>query len=177
MINALERFGVGFVSALMLPTFKVIQSMGDQPTTVMYLVGVLSPILFISLVMGIYALFVEKGETDIKRLFRTCFAMPGALIVATSGTGPVGTATAMELHRECRVENQVVQGISDAIDSLRNTKKPRYLKLSENMRPESDHIVVDAMTLTAKVYWVVKHSHDEPKGLYFDIRECRLGGS
>jgi len=173
-ISVKERFAIGFTSSMFLPFIKLYQN-GSllEASELKYYIGLLLPFVLLGVVMGIYAWAVEKDETNSKRLFRTCFAMPGALlsILGTQGA-PTGMAKASApIEMVCEDRHEAIQGLIDTFDAITNHHRPRYFILSTTETKAKDYLVVDG-----KKYWVLGETATKPSktGVYFDIRNCKI---
>lgn len=174
-ISTRDRFLIGFISSLFLPFVKLYQngSLLDAAAN-HYFIGLAGPFVFLGLLMGVYALAVEKDETDTKRLFRTCFAMPGVLlsVLGTSSGNTSGTAQAYTPPEQikCHPHIEMVQGLIDTYDALTNNHRYRFLLLDED-KPSKRYLVHKD-----KKYWITAKFTTEPKesGLYFDLRDCHV---
>lgn len=177
-ISNLERFLIGFISSLFLPFAKLYQNGSLLHTYESgYLAGLLGPFIVLGILMGVYAWAVEKDETDAKRLFRTCFAMPGVLLslLGTTGANPTeGIAKAYPPNVEivCERKVKIVQGVIDTYDILTNNHRPRYLLLSKN--PAKNHKYHQYFVVENNRYGVKAKLAKKPKarGFYIDLRNC-----
>ena len=178
-ISNLERFLIGFISSLFLPFAKLYQNGSLLQTSENgYLAGLLGPFIVLGVLMGIYAWAVEKDETDAKRLFRTCFAMPGVLLslLGTTGANPtegVAKAYPPNVQIVCERKVKIVQGAIDTYDILTNNHRPRYLLLSKN--PAKAHRYHQYLVVENIQYGVKAKLATKPKarGLYIDLRNCK----
>ena len=174
-LDVKERFAIGFTSSLILPFLKLYQNGSLLNATSMdYYLGLALPFVMLGLLMGVYAWAVEKKETDSKRLFRTCFAMPGVLLstLGTQGTPPnTANAAVMPVQIRCESRHEAVQGLIDTYDALTNNHRARYLAINDKEMPAKDFIEADG-----KRYWVVGGYDSKPDkaGFYYDLRDCKI---
>lgn len=173
-ISTRDRFVIGFISSMFLPFIKLYQNGGLlEAAENHYFLGLVGPFIFLGFLMGVYAWVVENSETDTKRLFRTCFAMPGVLLslLGTSGEHTsAGVAKAAVEARQivCERQNDAIQGLIDTYDALTNNHRYRYLKLSEKQTLE---YVIDK----GRKFWVLGKFATKPDqpGNYYDLRKCK----
>lgn len=176
-ISTRDRFLIGLSSSLLLPFAKLYQNgqllQGDLDLS--YLSGLILPFLFLGVIMGIYATIVENEEHNTKRLFRTCFAMPGVLLALAGGGSGETKAVAMYpvVEIKCEKKIQIVQGLVDTYDAFTNNYRERYLLLTRE-KSTDEFIKHDG-----QLYWVVGKVKDLPKSpaLYYDLRNCVIRGT
>jgi hypothetical protein len=166
-----DKFAIGFISSAFVPLIKIVQ--GDNPVLSnpidwVYIIGSIIPIFLLCLLTGIYALTVEKDETDLKRLFRTCLAIPA--LIMTLGTGYGDNQAVADSHEVvCETKHAMHQGFLDTFDKFRNAKRVRYYLLSEH-RKTPEYIRHSGK----RYYIVVKTSHKPAHGIVFDAKKCKI---
>ena len=170
----LERFSVGCLSALIVPFAKyslAVKTPMDGGFDMVYFIGAVLPFILLGLVVGFYALFVEKDEKDMKRLFKICIGLP-ALAMTLGGGLEMNQAEAFEKQLYCKPTSKLVQGLIHTYDQLTSTKRPEYYVLSQEIT-SSEFILVDD-----KKYWIIDHlnnpkSKDETD-IIFDVFTCNI---
>jgi len=165
----IERFIVGFLSALLIPFAKYTLSNKDGVQFGFeFFIGAIIPFIGLGVLIGLYAMIVEKDQRDMKVLFKICIGLP-AMLLTLGNTDMSTTAMAQEKRLVCDKTSPVVQGIISTFDKLTNSNRTRYWKLSR-VEESNEYILVDD-----KKYWVIDHRNDLPKnGLIFDVLNCKL---
>jgi len=171
------HFFVGFMSAFIFPTIKVYQNgINFSQFEWGIFLGSIIPTLLMAVLVGLYAFIIERKETDMKKLFRNCIALPALLVSLVGGGGMIAKAKDIEVVTRnknvwCKPQSKLKQGVLYTMDSLSNKKRVRFYTLSEEKRTD-DFIVVDEVQ-----YFIIDKKYSKPKtGLFFDIYSCELGG-
>ena len=138
----------------------------------MVFLGAILPILLLGILVGVYAVLVEKSEHNIKKLFRLCVSLP-ALLMSISAGKPSSVAVASEMQIEvfCAPTSQFVQGVQAVYSSLTNQTKYNYLVLSDQETSNEFIMVSD------KRYYVLRKTVSmprvEPQYTVYNMNKCK----
>jgi len=143
-LNSIKRFGTGFIASLVVPIAKLYQN-GMIITNISFLsiLGASIPIVAMSLLVGLYALFIKYKETDIKKLFEICILLPG-IFVALVSTKNLDT-NKLSFFQEsnalydkkkkkeikCSKQSEFIQGIHSTWNIFRNRADINYYLVSK----------------------------------------------
>jgi len=169
MTDSIERFMVGFISALLVPIAKYALSSNIYVLDdLSFFIGALIPFVLLGIVIGLYALVVEKEQKDMKTLFKICVGLP-AMLMTLGNVDLNKKAIASDRELVCEKTHELVQGVISTYDSLTNSNRTRYWLLSKTVG-SNEYILIEK-----EVYWVIGHSDKLPKGeLVFDVLNCKL---
>ena len=170
-----ERFLVGCLSALVAPSIKYVTSFKasiDGGFDISYFIGSSLPFMLMGLIVGLYALVVEKDEKDMKRLFKICIGLPALVMTFGGDIGSGDKAIAMERQLKCEAKPKIVQGIMDTYDQLTSTKRARYWVLSKTVA-SNEYVMIDD-----DKFYVIDQVHHLNKNndsdIVFDVYNCQL---
>lgn len=168
-IQSTHRFLVGFISAPVVPLVKMFENLDYASLEHWsYHIGSVVPVLLLGVLMGFYAWLIERDESNVKRLFRTCVAMPSVLITLASGGSIESKAVAGAELIKCEKKNQLVQGIIDSVNALRSKETVRYLLVDRDKR-------TDAYIEHEGRWYVIARSIELPHtGFVYDMVTCTL---
>jgi len=165
------RFGIGSFSAIIIPAVNMSQNPIDFGViTFMVALGTCIPYFILALVTGLYAVVIERKETDMMRLFRICIAMPTVVIALASGK-PI---KADEIEVKCVPKNQLAQSIVASFDSMTGKARHRYYILSEKPTKSGKFIMIKDKDISGK--WYIKKTTVLPKWgqPLYDFVECKI---
>lgn len=162
-----ERFGIGFVSAILYPAIKVTQTEVNVNNFESFL-GAILPFTIIGILIGLYASLVEKNEQDRGKLFRMCLTMPAFIIgLATAPVENVAKADSQEIT--CSPISDFQRGLYDAISAITGTKRPRFYLMSRS-EATSEYLIHKS-----KLYYILGRFDKRPEGEFvYDIDKCNL---
>lgn len=175
----MKRFFVGCLSSLVVPIGKLLKEGIDLTNiTIISTIGCLIPIVALMLFVGIYAAFVERNETDMKRLFKICLMIPALIIATVSGkpvTIPEVKADELFMEIKCEKKNMLMQGIQSSYESLTNKVNIKYWILSEDKNKAK--IYRDYIIIKGKKYYLISKRINKPsnkEGIIFDKENCKI---
>lgn len=174
---ALNRLAVGFFAALAVPAIKVAQNgVNLGAVNLATVLGFMIPIVAMSAICGAYAVFIEKDETDMKRLFRMCVALPAFMTTLAGGGAPDVTVSVSEAHAgtmkqiTCDPDWGLKQGMASAYSTLTDHKYKKYWLLSKDKTSGDRCVKADG-----KCYVIIMSVDGlRPGHLYMDKFTCKL---
>lgn len=167
-MHTYERFGIGFISALLYPVLKCAQSDLALGSASSYL-GAVLPFIVIGILVGSYAALVEKSESDRGKLFRICMALPAFVLGLASSPSLVQEARAEGREISCSPISDFQRGWYDVIGAMTNVKRPRYYLLSTSVERD-EYIFIGKQ----KYNIIAKLDSQSTKGLLYDVDKCQL---
>jgi hypothetical protein len=130
----LRVFGVGFLSAFVVPVIKVYQVgyIAPEAWNFSWLVGRLLPFLLMGVLVGSYALLVNGEEKSLKTLFLNCLSVPAMLMTLVGGAPSLKEAQAIEptprLILTCTPPSSFTRGMKDSLLTLGVLKNKYFRK-------------------------------------------------
>jgi len=174
MKNWLKRFIIGFLSACIIPIAKLYQNGIDiNQLNIKTMIGCSIPVVLMSLCVALYAVFIENGEKDMRKLFKLCVLLPGAFVAFSGGKSkniiPVVNANPPVIEMKCKPISSIQQGIQSTLDSLSNKIRVKYWLLSDSKKSKEYILIKD------KKYFIINKLAKKPeKGIIFDLNNCQI---
>jgi len=166
-VHSHERFGIGFISALLYPVLKCAQNEVAISSFAAFL-GATIPFALIGVLVGSYAALVEKAETDRGKLFRICMALP-AFVLGLASSPVTQEARAESKEVSCSPISDFQRGWYDVVSAITNVKRPRYYLVS--LEENQEEYVVFAKR---KYYILAKLDSKSSSGLLYDVDKCQI---
>lgn len=167
----MSKFFIGFGSAFVAPIVKIYTSGAVDLTRFdfMVFIGQIIPLILMGVLVGIYALTINAGETNMKRLFINCISLP-ALLISLVGEADLSKLDASPLQITCKPVNKVSYGIYQTMSKLTKSQMKYYI-LSKEFKDQEKYLLIKG-----KKYYIEAETGVRPKTkkMIFNALTCKV---